>query len=365
MKEEISSIELSYLVQELQEIVGGRIDKIYQKEKNFLITMHVPRKGRKMLKITLPGKIYLTEHKETFPDTPSGFSIFLRRHLSNTKIISITQKNFERILEIEFEGKEENKKIILELFGNGNLVVCNEEGKIISAFDSVKMKDRTVRGGIKYEYPPTQTNTPIITEKEFKDIIKNSKMDSIVKILAVDFSLGGLYAEELCLLTKIDKGKKTLSATEQKILYEALKKLFSKKISANTCEEEVLPFKLKQFKNIESYETYSEALDDKFSEKIISNYTTEAENKKQSEIDTQKQIIKQQEEAIKGLKISAEENQRKGEIIYEHYDEVKEMLASLNIARKKYSWEEIKTRLKNHKKVKQVNDKQGTIIVEL
>ena len=66
-----------------------------------------------MLYIELPSLMYLTEQKPSFEET-KGFAKQLRTKLGNAKIKSITQKDFERILEITVE-KEEKLKLIIEL----------------------------------------------------------------------------------------------------------------------------------------------------------------------------------------------------------------------------------------------------------
>ncbi|NQU98301.1 fibronectin/fibrinogen-binding protein [Candidatus Woesearchaeota archaeon] len=366
MKEEITSLELIYLVKELQELIEGRIDKVYQRDREFLLTMHVRAKGKKFLKIC-PNAIYLTEHKEEFPETPPGFCKFLRKRLGSTTIKKIVQKNFERIVEITFEGKEEFFIMIIELFSNGNLVLCDKDYKVISALESHKWRDRTVRGGIEYEFPPQQKDTLSIDEKEFSKAVKTSDKDSVVKTLAVDFGLGGLYAEELCLLSKINKEKEELKETEIKTLYKYLKGLFSKKIKANSVGEEILPFELKTFGKEEKkyFQSFSEAIDSKFSKKIMESQKKESEDKKSEEVERVQLVIDQQEQTIDGLKLSAKENQRKGEFIYENYEQIKKLLDDLNTARKKYSWEEIKDKLKGHKIIKQISEKEGKITIEI
>lgn len=366
MQGEISSLELFYMVKELNDLVGGRIDKVYQKDREFLFTMHVRSRGRKMLKI-MPNAVYLTEYKEEFPKTPHGFCTFLRKRLGGTAIKSIFQKDFERIIEIEFEGKEDNYRIIIEIFNKGNVILCDEDYKVISALESHKWKDRTVRGGIKYEFPPSQTNILFLDEKEVAKIIKESNKDSIVKILAIDFGLGGLYAEELCALSKIDKDKETLSPAEIKKIADVLKKLLKKKIKSNITGKEILPFDLKLFENDERkyFESFSEAIDSEFSKRIISKQKNVAEDKKNAGLDRIRLIIKQQEQTIKGMEKSEKENTEKGEFIYEHYEEIKKILEDMSLARKKFSWGEIKERLKGHKVIKQINDKEGKITIEL
>lgn len=366
MQEEITSLELLYLTKELQDIIGGRIDKIYQNDREFLLTMHVRSKGRKRLKI-IPNAIYLTEYKEEFPETPPGFCKFLRKHLGGSIIRSIEQVGFERILEMKFEGKEKNYIIIVELFSNGNLVVCDEDYKIISALESNRWKDRTVRGGVKYEFPPEQVNTLTLKEKDFNEIIKKSNKDFIVKTLAVDFGLGGLFAEELCLQTKLDKEKKKVTSVEMKNLFSTMQKLFKKKVKANVSEKGIVPFELKQFEKEtkQFFETFSEAIDSKFSKKIIKTQKNSAAEKKNKILEKIQVIIDQQEKTIKGMKVSEKENTKKGEHIYEHYEQVKQILEDINKARDKFSWEEIKERLKNHEIIKEINEKEGKVTVEL
>ncbi|MBC8495507.1 NFACT family protein [archaeon] len=366
MKTEISSLELLYVVKELQDLVNGRIDKVYQKDREFVLTMHVRAKGKKMLRI-MPNAIYTTEYKEDFGRELMGFCKFLRKRLSGAMIKSIVQKGFERIVEIHFETKGEYYLMIIELFANGNVVICDDEYKVISALESHRWKDRTVRGGIKYEYPPTLVNTLELKEDEFKEIIVKSELDSIVKTLAINLGLGGLYAEELCVLAGVDKTKKKLSSIEITNLYQEWTKLLSKKISARIVGTEIMPFKLKLLskEKDKSFATFNEAIDSKFSEGLIVAHEKEGDNQKNKKLNTIQVIINQQEQTIEGMGISYEENQAKGEFIYEHYNEIKMILAELDVARKKFSWEEIKERLQNHKVIKKIDEKNGKITIEL
>jgi len=58
MKQEITSLDLHFLAKELQVLIGGKVDKIYEQEENkkeFLFRFHVPGKGKMQLRISLPG----------------------------------------------------------------------------------------------------------------------------------------------------------------------------------------------------------------------------------------------------------------------------------------------------------------------
>ena len=245
MKSELTSLDLYYLVKEFQDLVGARIDKIYEQEEDkneFLFIFHKSGVGKMMLRIKLPELAYLTDYKQTFPDTPPGYCMFLRKHLSGAKIKEIRQKGFERILEIFFTTKDGIRILICELFSKGNMLLVDEELKIRGLLKSQNWQARIVRGGVKYEYPPEQTNTTSIGQEQFKDIISKSKMDSIVKTLAVDFGLGGFYAEELCKRAKINKEKKRLDEKELGKLFNELKGLFNEEVKANKSGDELVPF---------------------------------------------------------------------------------------------------------------------------
>ena len=367
MKSELTSLDLYYLVQEFQSLVGARIDKIYEQEEDkneFLFIFHKSGVGKLMLRFNLPGLAYLTEYKQIFPDTPPGFCVFLRKHLASARIKEIRQKGFERILEIVFTTREGIKILICELFSKGNMLLLEEDYKIRGLLKSQNWQARTIRGGIKYEYPPAQLDTLSASEEQLKNIITKSKKDSIVKTLAIDLGLGGLYAEELCKRAKINKEKKKLDDNELKKLFKELKGLFDEKIKANNFEGELVPFSLTAGAG-KQYDSFNKALDDVITDKVVKEAEAKFVKEKQTKEDKVSLIIKKQEERFKALEKSAKDNQRKGELIYEHYTELKELLDNINSDRKKMKWEVLKKKYKKNKLIKDINEKKGLITLEL
>lgn len=367
MKSELTSLDLYYLVKEFQALEGARIDKIYEQDSDrneFLFIFHKSGVGKLMLRVKLPELAYLIEYKQVFPDTPPGYCMFLRKHLSGAKIKEIRQKGFERILEIVFTTKDGIRILICELFSKGNMLLVDEEHKIRGLLKSQNWESRTVRGGVKYEYPPEQTNTPSISEEQFKDIVSKSKMDSIVKTLAVDFGLGGLYAEELCKRAKLDKEKNKLDDKELKKLFNQLKGLFNEDVKANKSEDELVPFSLAAGAG-KPYDSFNKLLDDVLTDKVVKEVQDKFVKEKQTREDKTSLIINKQEDRLKALEKSVKENQRKGEFIYEHYQEIKELLDNINVDRKKMSWEELKKKYKTNKLIKEIDEKNGRIAVDL
>ena len=93
------------------------------------------------------------------------------------------------------------------------------------------------------------------------------------------------------------------------------------------------------------------------------------ESRKKQALQAQKEKIQNatelQEKSMRKAEQDALEQQRKGETIYEHYQELKEILEEINKARKKFSLQEIKEKLKGHAVIKDVNPKSGEIVVEI
>ena len=369
MKQELTSLDLHYLAKEFQALIGAKVDKFYEQsedKKEFLFVFHKTGAGKLMLRIRLPSLAYLTGYKQAFPDTPPGFCMFLRKHLASARIKEVRQKGFDRVLEIVFDTKEGVRILICELFSKGNMVLVDEEHKIKGLLESQNWESRTVRGGAKYEYPPAQADTPNIGEEQIKEIISKSKMDLIVKTLAVDFGLGGLYAEELCKRAVIGNDKKTLDAEEIKKIHAGLKGLFNEQIKANKTNAEIVPFYLvaDAAERID-YPSFSNALDENLSAKAMNAADDKVVKEKETKQDKTRLVIEKQEQRLKELEQSIIENQRKGELIYEHYQEVKELLDNINSDRKKMSWEELKKKYADNKLIKEIHEKEGKIFVEL
>ncbi|MFC1697271.1 NFACT family protein, partial [Nanoarchaeota archaeon] len=240
MKSEISSLELKYVVEEMQDIIDGKIDKVYQiGKKEFYIQLYVPNKGKKIIKIT-SNMMYLSSAKQS-SERPPGFCEFLRRHLANGRIREIKQEGFQRIVTFTITTRENTLYLIVELLDPGNVLLCekDEKGelKIRNVAENQIWKDRTLRARSVYKLPEQKYNFLDIKKKDLKEIVNNSDKENLVKTLAIDLSLGGVFSEELCLLSGIDKTRKKLKDDEIEKLFNSIKKLKGKKGKANVVRD--------------------------------------------------------------------------------------------------------------------------------
>lgn len=360
-KKNISSLELAALIQELQFIIKGKISQIYHQEnEELLLQLHVPRLGKQLLKI-IPGKwLCLMPEKEETPLRPSGFCMQLRKYISNAFIKDFYQKDAERIAVFELE-KEEKYYLIIELFSKGNVVLTNNDWLIIAVLEKQFWKDRVVKPQEKYVFPTSGMNWKTITEKEMKTILKKSEKKNLATSLATEVGLGGVYAEEACLLAGIDKSRLPSEITSEEAEKMIIAINYFRKSIENTkghvYDEEVTPLPLMGKKEKTILPTYNEAISQ------INPFVKKSPY--EQKINSFQRMLESQENAIQNLQQKIEENTEKGNKIYEHYAALKKLLEIVKELRKTKEWKEIAEELKKEKRIKKIDLKEKKIVVEL
>jgi len=237
----------------------------------------------------------------------------------------------------------------------------------MSALETKKWKDREIKKGLEYVYPKQKHNFLKLKQNELAELIKTSDKENLVKALAIDLGLGGLYAEELLLRAKIDKNKKKLIEKEISTLFDKVKELRKLKLSPTVVGKEILPVDMVSFQDKEKhgFTTFNEALDNTLTKHIITKKSETHEKEATKKISKEERILDNQGEHIIKLKKQADENQIIGEAIYHNYQLIDEILFEITKAKKNLDWKQIKEKLKGHKIVKQINEKNQEVIVEV
>ena len=371
MKKQLSSVDLHFLVSELKGLENSRIDKIYQPESNLIVfRFYKTNVGKKLLRINIGQSIFITEEKEDFGET-LGFGMFLRKHLDGYFLNSVEQLIPERILKLTFKIKEEKKFFYLEFFGGGNAILCNDNDSISNVLEQHDFRERSVRPKLKYVYPMMNYNVFDLKESDLTVLLKNSKKDSIITCLATEIGLGGLYSEEICLLSGVDKNLSPKDITEKQIqlLLNSIKKVINHKIDAKVIleNENVIDFTPFDFLFYSDKKYEKKSFND-FSSAInyfYSQFREIKETEHDHKLKNLQRIVEEQIQTIEDLKKEEIELREKGEMIYHKYTLIKEVLDELNKASKTHSWKEIKEKLKGHKMIKEVNEKERKVVIEV
>ena len=165
----LDGITCQLLANELnKELEGKRVDKIYMPDRHTVI-LHIRFTGgyRKLLISIDPGspRICFAENTAENPSIPPSFCMLLRKYLAGSRIESVTNPGYERIIEITVSNTDELRDrktytLTVELMGRfSNLVLINENGKILDSAIHVDFSVSRVREVMPariYEYPPAQ-----------------------------------------------------------------------------------------------------------------------------------------------------------------------------------------------------------------
>ena len=209
-KKEFSSFDIAAAIKELKtEIVDSRVNNIYQlDEKTVIFKLHKTDKPPIRLVVEAGRRIHSTSYAEENPAEPPAFCMILRKYLRDSWLRGIEQTEFERIVTVYFDTKTGLLKLVVELFGDGNIILTNEKDVIIHALEFKKMRDRDILHNVVLQLPPVSGKNPFkATQTELEDALKNAGEVEVVRALARFLGIGGVYAEELLLRANVEKNK--------------------------------------------------------------------------------------------------------------------------------------------------------------
>ncbi|MBP1911971.1 ribosome rescue protein RqcH [Thermococcus stetteri] len=377
MKEEMSSVDIRYIVRELQWLVGSRVDKVYHDGDEIRFKLRT-KEGRADLTLEAGKRFHLTSYIKEAPKQPSSFTMLLRKHLGGSFIDAIEQHQFDRIVKIRIG----DYTLIGELFRRGNVILVDSENKIVAALRYEEYKDRAIKPKAEYKFPPARENPLEVSFERFLQLMRENEELELVRALARKLNMGGMYAEEISLRAGFEKTTpvKELSDEDLKRVYEAMMGTFNDEPKPNIVFKDgtmhdVVPIELKIYEGLEKryFPTFSEALDEYFGkitlEKAKIEQTRRLEEKKRQLTAT----LRKQEEMLKGFEKAMRENQEIGDSIYANYALVEGLLEEFRKATETLGWEEFKKRIEGGKKagnkvalmVKGIDPKEKAVTIEL
>ena len=377
MQRALSSFDIYTIVSELQGLIDNCVEKIYQISRDEILirVKNIKTKEKNDIYIRNGGFLSITEKDFEKPKNPSVFAMTLRKYLSNGRITSISQHEFDRILVIKIGKKQGEYTLIVEFFSDGNIILVDPEGKIIVPLIRQSWAHRRVSGRQEYSFPPSQTNPFTMDIEKLKELFKESNSD-IVRTLAVNVNLSGPIAEEICKRAGIDKKIKAEEVDDKQIseIFTTLKdfiKIFEgKKISPVLAKKDgetidILPFKFESYKGytFEEVDSFSKGLSIFIKNKPVSVVKRESKvDKTLGKLDRQ---LKMQKDAVERLTKEIDEKKREGDLIYLHYQEIEELLHDIKkVLDLKEKTDEIK-RINNLEIVKNFDPEKNLLVLNL
>ena len=378
MNRQLASFDIFVIVSELQDLIGNYIDKIYQlsKEDILIKIRNVEEKKKESIFIRNGTLICRTEKNILTPMKPSTFAMTLRKYLSNAKIESIAQHDFDRIIVIKCRKGPKMFTLILEIFSQGNIILLDENDTIIRPFKQEEWSHRLIRSKESYRPPPSQQNPFNISKSSFLNIIEESDAD-IVRTLAAQLNMGGAYAEEVCKQADINKNRQTSTLSNEEVLkiYETFSKMLTRfkqesfqpvVVKKNDDIVDILPFKFLSYPNDLTFEKASQMLHG-LAAYLLSSDTSEetiqtpADRKKQK----LERRLSQQKKAIDELKSSIKRKQIEGELIYLHFQECEQLLTMIQQAMNQKEKKDVIKKIQHHPLVKTFQPNKNMLVVKL
>ena len=235
---------ISNIINDLKSyLIGGKVDKIYQPEKDEII-LQIRNKGTQY-KLLLTAnasspRLHFTNIQKENPITAPLFCMVLRKHLSSGKIIDISQPNFERIINIQIESIDELgdysiKTLIFEIMGkHSNIILINNKNIILESIKHISHDKSSVREVLpskEYFLPPSQDKkNPLNTsEEEFTSLILEKNLKIQQAIYKTYNGISPILSSEICFISNIDPDLNTSEISENhiKILYKNFVNIFN------------------------------------------------------------------------------------------------------------------------------------------
>ncbi|MEM2470965.1 MAG: ribosome rescue protein RqcH [Sulfolobales archaeon] len=211
----MSWLDLAAWIKENREaVVGSYIDNIYGESNR--LTLKIRGGGEPFyLSITAGESIYITRRTGLIGHgEPGSIVMGFRRYLRESRMIDIYQKPCDRIAEIKVVGANEYR-VIVELIPRGVVSIVDLDGIIRFSNTTATMKDRVIRIGAKYSYPPTQVS---ICNSDPRSLVPNVKKGyDLARGLIIGAGVPPDIAEETLYRLGLDKNIKPSSLADNEV----------------------------------------------------------------------------------------------------------------------------------------------------
>ena len=353
-KREFTSFDVAAVVRELNAaILDSRVNNLYQlNAKTLILKLHKTDTPAFRLVLEAGRRLNLTAYALEKPFTPPAFCMALRKFLRNARLTTIEQYEFERVVILSFKTQDRAPKLVLEFFGDGNIILVSEKGEILQALIYKRMRDRDIVRGEAFRFAPSAGKSPYkVGKEEFMQGLKTLGEIEVVRAIVRFLSIGGVYAEEILLRAGVDKTKvcSALTEDETETIFKSLQHLLAQ-VKSGTLEPsvvldesgdlvDVIPLKLKHYEHegvkLQSYGSFNEALDE-FYVKVsaieqamggveIDQLRREAERLGRIVVDQEKATVEAEAEANHAKHI--------GDTIYAHLSDLQILLDKFLTAR--------------------------------
>ena len=283
---ELSGVELRYLVNEIASRVtsGHYISSVNAvTEGSLLLKLHHPTQEDIMLMLSTRG-MWITKLKFK-PVEDNRLERAAQAELERAKIESIEQAGSERIAVLKLRLLDGSARMVVcEFFGEGNIAICNEDMKIIAILNSIEVRHRTLKVGLRYAFPPSRgVDVFNLSLEQLMALRNEAKNLDVLRWVGRSVSMPKKFVEEVAKRSGIPAGKQAGQLADDEVgrIFAVIKTLVQDVSLGRNHEPvvimaagkpiDVLPIITDEASKLESKKvsTFMEALDEVLSVEIL------------------------------------------------------------------------------------------------
>lgn len=218
MKNKLYFTDLIALEREFQLLVGGRIQNIYDlgAEHCYLLKITTTRETRQThFLIIRPGQyLYLIKEPPVARRTiPSSFCQKIRKHFKNRRITEISLYGHDRIIRFYAGEAEKEHCLVVELFGEGNVSLCDPYGNLVSFIYPHRYQGKRLRVGEPHPEWKVDKTGPWDLSR-----LRPISFDQIISLFGRDMLEEVKHYQQLGKDKGEDKGEETVEEVVRKIV---------------------------------------------------------------------------------------------------------------------------------------------------
>jgi predicted ribosome quality control (RQC) complex YloA/Tae2 family protein len=367
---ELTSLELGVVVGELKpRLANSYLKKFYDIGSDaFRMSFHGPSGN-----VEVYCKILLTLNETRFKEEvgeATKFAMAIRKRIEDSRIFDVYQHGSDRIVIFEFGTKEGRYKLIIEMFGKGNLILVNEAGKIELCSKSIYFRNRSVKPGFDYILPKSDSFELSKLKKEnvekLMDTVSGSQNKMITEISKF-INIGPIYLDDVIRGAGLDP-RNALEHMQVPIITDAFLKFFEELKTSkpivyfeNGKIVEYSLVKLNKYKGFESKEfaSFGELLD----EVHIESRQAKGDNGASKDLEELNSTIDKQKELVQQFVDESVRCEEEAKKIFENMNDINSIIYYLQ-ENKRATIEEVQKEFPDLK-IEKINLKDKKVILEM
>ena len=356
-KTSLSALDMAALIAEIKPVViDSYLSKIYQVGEIFIFRLVTVDGNKRDLILSPKYGFWLTKYRFRVPKAPPTFCQQLRRKLTRLKLVDIRQHDLDRVVFFKFG----NYVVVLEVVREGNLILLDENSRILLALRYMKMRDRDVIPKVGYKPPPPRGAN--VLETSFEDFVKIAEKFSESKLISALLRTLGLpkdVVEHVLNETRISCELKLKSLTQEQLkeLYDKLTALVRECLKGTAqgvivykgeTPVGVFPYVLKTRKDLplKLFKSFNESVDEYFSNFIVKEFEEAEVSKLKEELEKLSRVLERQRELKEKYEREANELRRVANELYGKFHELSKLFKEIvKLKERGYNWDLIKERV--------------------